>query len=375
MPARGAAPALAITALSAYAVRLTSHVPYEMAEGKRCEAVTSVLLRLETDAGLVGWGEVCPIPGYLPAYAAGVAPALAELAPHMLGADPLGAEALMHRLDAVLPGHPYVKSAIDIALWDLTAQAAALPLYALLGGRHAADLPLYHSISCLAPERMAAIAREAQATGIAQFQVKLGADADWRRDVERIMAVREAVGTGPLVYADWNCGATTLDAIRTGRAVAHLDVMLEQPCKSLEACAEVRRATGLAMKIDENGHDTASILRGHALGCMDVVAVKLSKFGGLSAARRARDLCLARGIQMVIEDVWGSDVTTAAGLHLAAATPAAAVLNVCDLSGYVSPRLDPAAPTRAAGRIAPPAGPGLGAVPDPALLGAPVFSA
>jgi len=148
--------------------------------------------------------------------------------------------------------------------------------------------------------------------------------------------------------------------------------MLEQPCETLEDCRAVHRATGLPMKLDEIAHDTASLLAAHRAGCMDAVAIKLSKFGGLSAARRARDLCLHLGPMMCIECVWGSDIVTAAALHLGAATEPERVLNVCDLSGYVAPRLDPMGPTRAQGRIAPPDGPGLGVTPDLDLLGAPV---
>ncbi|MEW2915259.1 enolase C-terminal domain-like protein [Leisingera sp. JC11] len=360
-----------ITRISLWHVPLTSHTAYHMAEGKTCDTVESVVLALDTDAGLTGWGEVCPIPHYLPAYARGVMPAVEEMAPVLLGADPVGPEAVMAKLDHWLQGHPYAKSAIDIALWDLTAQAANLPLHALLGGQRQADMPLYHSITCVAPEEMARIAREAQETGITQFQVKLGADRDWQADVARLRLVREAVGDGPLVYGDWNCGATSLDASRVGRAVADLDIMLEQPCATIEDCARVRVACGLPMKLDENAHDTASLLAGHAAGVMDAVAIKLSKFGGLSASRRARDLCLHLGAKMCIEDTWGSDITTAALLHLGASTDPLRVLNVCDLSHYVSPRLAPEGPERRNGRIAPPEGPGLGVRPDREALGAP----
>jgi L-alanine-DL-glutamate epimerase-like enolase superfamily enzyme len=300
-----------------------------------------------------------------------VAPALEELAPVILGADPVGPEAIIARADAWLQGHVYAKSALDIALWDVTGKAACLPLYRLLGGRRAADLALYHSITCIAPDEMARIAREALAEGIGQFQVKLGASGDWQTDVERLAKVREAVGAGPLVYGDWNCGATSLDATRVGRAVAHLDVMLEQPCATIADCARVRTATGLPMKLDETVHDTASLMEGHARGCMDAVALKLSKFGGLSPLRSARDLCLHLGAKMCIEDTWGSDIVTAALLHLGAATDPARLLNVCDLSGYVAPRLDPDASARKAGRIAPPEGPGLGIHPDRDRLGPP----
>ncbi|MEO1732221.1 MAG: mandelate racemase/muconate lactonizing enzyme family protein [Pseudomonadota bacterium] len=360
-----------ITRVSLWHVPLTSHETYYMADGKTCDTVETVVLAIDIDAGLTGWGEVCPIPHYLPAYARGVAPALSEMAPMLLGADPIGPEAVMSRLDAHLPGHGYAKSAIDIALWDLTGQAAQLPLYALLGGRQTRDLPLYHSITCIAPEDMARIAREAQAQGITQFQAKLGSDQNWEADVARLVQVREAVGNGPIVYGDWNCGATSLDATRVGRAVQHLDIMLEQPCASIPACARVRNATGLPMKLDETAHDTASLLEAHALGCMDAVAIKLSKFGGLSAARQARDLCVYLGAKMCVEDTWGSDITTAAVLHLAATTPSAYLLNTCDLSGYVGPRLAPDGSVRQGGRIAPPEGTGLGIVPDRAALGPP----
>ena len=215
-----------ITRVSLWHVPLTSHEAYYMADGKACETVETVVVALDTDDGFRGWGEVCPIPHYLPAYARGVAPVLTEIAPVLLGADPVGPDAVMARVDGWLQGHVYAKSALDIALWDLTGKAANLPLYRLLGGRQAKDMPLYHSITCVAPDDMAKMAREAQATGIKQFQVKLGADANNEADIARLRKVREAVGDGPLVYGDWNCGATSLDATRVARAVADLDIMI-----------------------------------------------------------------------------------------------------------------------------------------------------
>lgn len=361
-----------IASLTVWKIPLTSHTAYYMADGKTCDTVDSIVIRIDTDEGISGWGEVCPIPHYLPAYADGVLPALYESAPVLLGADPIGPEALMAKLDAHLIDHCYVKSPMDMALWDMTARVAGLPLHALLGGKRQATMPLYHSITCVGPDDMAVMAKDAFSSGIRQFQVKLGASGDWQTDVERLVKVREAVGNRPLVYGDWNCGAMQLDATRVGRAVAHLDIMLEQPCASIEQCAAVRTATGLPMKLDENAHDTASLLQGSELGCMDAVAIKLSKFGGISKARQARDLCLHLGSRMCVEDTWGSDITTAAILHLGASTAPKHLLNVCDLAGYVSPRLDAKAPVRVNGRIAPPDGPGLGVNPDPDGLGEPL---
>lgn len=359
--------------LTLWSVDLTSHATYYMAAGKTCATVKSHILRLQTDTGLTGWGEVCPIPHYLPAFADGIPAALTEMAPVLLGASPLGVDALMRRLDAHLPGHRAAKSIVDMALWDLFAGAVDQPLYVLLGGRMRGDMPLYHSLTCVAPDEMARMATEAYATGIRQFQVKLGADADWQADTERLIKVRQAVGPGPLVYGDWNCGATKLQATRTGRAVAHLDVMLEQPCATLEDCAAVRQATGLPVKIDECAYDMASLQRAADLGCLDAVALKLSKFGGLSAMRRARDLTVHLGAEICAECTWGSDIVTAAALHFAASTPPGFLLNTCDLSSYVGPRVAPDGPTRKNGRIAPPEGAGLGVTPDMGVLGHPVL--
>ena len=345
-----------------------------MADGKHCDTVDTIVLRLDTDDGLSGWGEVCPIPHYLPAYSNGVKPAIEELAGVLLGADPIGPEALMQKLDSFLSGHDYAKSAVDIALWDLTAKAAGMPLYQLLGGKLNDALPLYHSITCIEPDEMAKIAKNAYDEGIRQFQAKLGADANWQADVERLTKVREAVGDGPLVYGDWNCGSSQLDAIRVARAVAHLDMMLEQPCASLEECANVKKSTGLPMKIDENAYDTDTLLKANSLGCLDAVALKLSKFGGLSNMRRARDLCEHLGVKMCIEDTWGSDITTATALHLATATSTRTLLNVCDLSGYVSPRLDSNGPKRGGGTIRIGDAAGHGINPDIGTLGQPILT-
>ena len=310
-----------ITSITLWQLPLTSHETYYMSAGKTCATVDTVILCVETDTGLAGWGEVCPIPGYLPAYANGVAPAIAEIAPALIGRRFEGPDVMMALADTVLVDHRYAKSALDLALWDLTGQMAGLPLHAVLGGAHATRLPVYHSITCIAPEEMVRIARDAYAQGVRQFQAKLGADGNWEADVARLRMVREAVGPGPIVYGDWNCGATRLDATRVGRAVANLDIMLEQPCRSIEECAAVRAATGLPMKLDEVAHDFESLMRAQALGCMDVVALKLSKFGGIGASRRARDLCVHLGVKMCVECTWGSDIVTAAALHLAANTP------------------------------------------------------
>ena len=172
-----------IARITVWSVPLTSHETYYMASGKACATIDTIVLRVDTDAGLSGWGEVCPIPHYLPAYANGVVPAIAEIASVILGQGALGPEAVMARANAQLLDHRYAKSALDIALWDLTARAANMPLYMLLGGRQSNTLPVYHSITCINPDDMVRIGQRAFQSGVRQFQAKLGADVNWEADV------------------------------------------------------------------------------------------------------------------------------------------------------------------------------------------------
>ncbi len=154
-----------------------------MAEGEACDTVDTIVVRPDTDTGISGRSEVCPVPHYLAAYADGALPAIRKMAPVILGENPVGPEALTARLDAHLPGHEYAKSAIDIALWDITGKAADMPLHALPGGRRQTSLPLCHSITCVAPDETARMAKNAYRSGIRQFQAKLGADDDRQADV------------------------------------------------------------------------------------------------------------------------------------------------------------------------------------------------
>ena len=112
----------------------------------------------------------------------------------------------MRAADRHLIGHVYAKSALDIALWDLTARVAGLPLHRLLGGLQTPRLPLYHSISCIDPDEMRRIAVEETARGITQIQVKLGADRDNQADIARLRLIREAVPAARLSMATGTAG-------------------------------------------------------------------------------------------------------------------------------------------------------------------------
>ena len=344
---------------------------YKWSGGKSVAVFDSTLVRVETDEGLIGHGEVCPLgPAYLPAYAEGVRAGLAVLAPHLIGEDPRELEKLNRWMDAAMKGHPYVKAGIDVACWDILGQAAGLPVATLLGGRYGEDFVLYRAISQEAPEAMAEKVAGYRAEGYRRFQLKVGGDPDV--DVERIRAVRSVLDPRDVLVADANTGWLPHQAARVVRAVRDVDVYIEQPCATYEECLSVRRRTDHPFVLDETIDGIGVLLRAAGDLAMDVVNIKISKFGGLTRARQARDLCVSLGIAMTIEDSWGGDVTTAAIAHLAHSTPTELLFTATDFNSYNTVSNADGAPQRRNGRMSASAAPGLGVTPRTDLLLAPV---
>src|SRR5579871_5411483 len=345
---------------------------YKWSGGKSVTVFDSTLVGVETDTGLVGYGEVCPLgPFYLPAYAGGVRAGLRELAPHLIGQDPCELGKLNRRMDAALKGHPYVKSGLDMACWDILGQATGQPVCTLLGGRYGDDFGLYRAISQEAPEAMAERVAGYRAEGYRRFQLKVGGDPDV--DVARIRAVAAKLQPGDRLVADANTGWLMHDALRVVRAVRDVDVYVEQPCLSYEECLTVRRHTDHPFVLDEVIDSVAMLLRGRADQAMDVVNLKISKFGGLTKLKQARDLCVSLGIAMTLEDSWGGDIVTAAIAHLAHSTPPELLFTATDFNSYVSVSIAEGAPQRTKGRMAASTRPGLGITPRMELLGNPVL--
>jgi L-alanine-DL-glutamate epimerase-like enolase superfamily enzyme len=347
---------------------------YAWSGGKSVDVFDSTIVRVETDTGLAGHGESCPLgPAYLPAYAEGCRAGIARIAPSLVGEDPLQLERLNRRMDALLKGHPYVKSAIDVACWDLLGQAAGLPVCTLLGGRYGEDFILYRAISQEAPAAMADKVAGYRAEGYTRFQLKVGGDP--RVDIERIRAAAARLQPGDRLVADANTGWLMHDAARVVRAVRDVDVYIEQPCATYEECLAVRRRTALPFVLDESVDGIEMLLRARADLAADVVNLKIGKLGGLTRARQARDLCVSMGLGMTIEDTWGGDIVTAAIAHLAHSTPTEFLFTSTDFNSYVTVSTAEGAPQRRAGRLAAGTAPGLGVRPRPEVLGKAVFEA
>jgi L-alanine-DL-glutamate epimerase-like enolase superfamily enzyme len=274
-------------------------------------------------------------------------------------------------MDYLLKGHPYVKSAIDVACWDIVGQAAGMPVCHLLGGRYGDDFVLYRAISQRPPREMADNVAGYKREGYGRFQLKVGGNPD--EDIERIRAVRAILDPADKLVADANTGWLMHEAARVVNAVRDVDVYIEQPCASYEQCLAIRQRTPLPFVLDEVIDSVDMLLRAAADRAMDVVNLKISKLGGLTKARQVRDLCVSLGIAMTIEDTWGGDIVTAAIAHLAHSTPPEFLFTSTDFNSYVARSIADGAPRRVNGRLAASTQPGLGITPKWDALGEPVL--
>lgn len=344
---------------------------YSWSDGKYVEVFDCTIVEIETDAGMAGVGEVCPLgPFYLPAYGPGARTGIAELAPHLIGQDPTETGVINLIMDQALLGHPYAKSAIDMACWDLAGKKAGSPVCDLFGGRHGDDVVLYRAISQQSADEMARNIAGYRDEGYTRFQLKVGGDPD--DDIARIFATRDILDNGEVLVADANTGWLMHEAARVADAVAKVDVYIEQPCKTYEECLTIRRRTARPFVLDENVDGVHMLLKAFGDGAMDVINLKISKVGGLTKARQIRDLCATLGIAMTIEDSWGGDVVTAAIAHLAHSTPERFRFTSTDFNSYVTVSNASGAPKRENGRMKAGTGPGLGVELNRDALGEPV---
>ncbi|MEC9226326.1 MAG: mandelate racemase/muconate lactonizing enzyme family protein, partial [Pseudomonadota bacterium] len=336
------------------------------------DSLDSTIIRIDTDEGLSGWGEACPWGHtYLPAHGLGVRAGLGVLAPNVVGLDPRGLDHLNAVMDATLPGHPYVKSAIDIACWDIFGQAAGMPLWQCLGGHGATPVAVNSSISTGTLDEMIELIRTASAAGYRTHSAKIGG-TDIAADIARIEAVAAALPDGESVTFDINRAWQPATAIQVLNSVASRD-WIEQPCETLDQCAHVAERVPQPIMLDESMHGFQDHLEAWRRGACEGVKVKPNRLGGLTRARQVRDFGVSVGWQMHIEDVGGTALADTAAIHLAASTPDANRLAswLCHYHLALDPV--PGQGARNSGGVAvPPSAPGLGVAPDETAIGAPV---
>lgn len=346
---------------------------YAWSGGHSVSSFISTIVKISTDEGLVGFGEVCPLgSAYMDAFASGVPAGIKELEPVLIGQDPTRVRAINQLMDSALGGHNYVKSPIDIACWDILGKSCGKSVATLLGGRWVEEYPLYRAISQGTPEQMAASVAHYRSEGYRKFQLKVGGDPDV--DVQRVRSVIKALEAGDVLVADANTGWLPHQAIRVVNQLEGTDVYIEAPCATYEECLVVRRHTTLPFVLDELITGVTPFIRAYKDGAMDVVNIKISRVGGLSRAVQLRNLCESLGIVMTIEDSAGGDITTATIAHLAGSTRPEFLFTSTDFNSYIDVQLAPDAPRRREGRLAVPTGAGLGISVDEPALGEPILT-
>lgn len=348
--------------------------PYTMANAE-VWSLDTTLVKLVTDAGLVGWGETCPVgPTYQPHHAKGARAALEEIAPGLIGADPLTPILLRRRMDSLLNGHRYAKAAVDIAAHDLLGKQYGIRVADLLGGAETERVPSYYATGVGAPDDIARIAAEKVGEGYPRLQVKIGG-RPVEIDIETVRKVWERVGGKVRLAVDGNRGLTTRDALRLSRECLDIPFVMEQPCNTIEEIAAIRGQLHHAVYIDEAGEDLPTVLRVVGQGLCDGFGMKVTRIGGLSAMATFRDICEARALPHTCDDAWGGDIIAAACTHIGATV----LPRLCEGVWLAAPYIEGHYDTEHGiaiedGHIRLPEGPGLGVTPDEGRFGAPVAS-
>ncbi len=363
-----------ITRVEVFGYRLRyAHGNYVMSGGRQATHQTGTLVRIGTSAGIDGWGEITPLGGtYLPTYTGSVRAALETLSEALLGHDPANIGGSSRVMDAVLMGHGYAKSALEMACWDIFGKVTGRPLTDLIGGRLNDDFPLYEAVPLGSPAEMAGFVRARGEAGITRFQLKVGGDpAD---DIARVVAARAAAPDSASIVADANGGWRLLQARRAIRGLEGLDVLVEQPCRETAECALAHRGSTLPMVLDESVITAADLFAAREAGAL-AVNLKVSRVGGLARTVQMRALAQELGLGVSIEDMWGGDVITAAVSHLAASTSPEHLENVSFFNDWTDGHVAGHEPRSVNGRGRAPSAPGLGIEVDAARLGEPVFVA
>lgn len=310
-----------ITEVEAIPVAVRGERDFAISEGST-RVHTSVILRLLTDRdGLEGNAEiVCAPPGKpeeLPDEILGavrnvVAPALVGMG----ASDRLRACA---RVESALKGRVWTKAAVNVALYDLQAKSLDASVSDLLGGRLHARVPVIGPVvGIMAPGEMARLAAESAAAGFHAIKIKVGETV--ATDVERVAAVREALGDGVALRVDANDHYQPADAIRLIRAIERYGVEhVEQPVprRDILGMAEVRRSVGVPLMTDDMVATPGEAMTVIRLGAADRVKVKVTKHG-LDGARLIVDMLAAAGMKAVLGHVFEMGLAAAAEAHLAA---------------------------------------------------------
>lgn len=333
-----------------------------------------VILRVETDEGITGLGEVSCTPVWSGEDNVTAVHIIRNfLEPALVGEDPRDIERLTAKMRRAVFGHPFTKSGIEIALWDILGKSCGLPVFRLLGGAVRETIPIKMSVSGVGPARAAEIASWAMAKGLKALKVKVGMEAE--SDIERVNAVRRAIGPQIRLGIDANGGwpvRTAIQAIR--RMVDDSNIYFaEQPVAPLDLqwLVEVRRQVSVPVMADESCYTLQDAMALARAGAADILSVYVGKGGGIGPARKITALAEAAGLTCTVGSNLELGVASAAMAHLAASSPGIGAEEFpCDILGPLGYEHDLLAePIEFKdGAVRVPSGPGLGVELDEKML-------
>ncbi len=345
---------------------------YKWAHNNYVEKFDTSIVIIETDKNISGLGEVCTLgSSYLPAYSRGVRSGVLEIGKALIGKDPTDISNINLEMEKKLKGHPYVKSPIDMACWDIIGKYYKMPLWKLLGGKFGDAIDLYRAISQEDPGTMRQRVSEYKKEGYTKFQLKVG--GEYREDIERIMTVSSILDKSNILVADANTGWKNHEALKVIKQTKNIDIYIEQPCETYHDCLQIRKKTTNPFILDESIDSLNNFLQAYNDGAMDIINLKISKLGGIYKTKQIRDLCVELKIPMTIEDSWGGDIATAAISHLAHSTPEKLRFSSTDFNSYNSFSYTEGSPKRIDGKMKASDKYGLGVEIDYSKLNDPEF--
>ncbi len=324
----------------------------------------AMLVRLETDGGVVGWGET---PQILSFY--GQPPLTADIAnslrPKLLGKDAGAIEALYADWDL---GGVRIQSAVEMAMWDILGKAAGLPLYRLLGGPYRDRIELACCMGIQPRERAGEIARGFVEDGFTTLKTKAGRSPE--EDLEMVRGIRDAVGDQLKLRIDPNTGYSPEVCEQLAKDLEPYNLeYLEQPMpdENIADSARIRKLTTTPLALNESVTTLAHVREILALEAADYLLPDTYQCGGLWAVKRIVDVAASAGVPCVFHCAHDFGLKTAVMLHVAASSPNMPLANDCTYFGLESDILK--APLRIEnGRMAVPQGPGLGVEVDMHLV-------
>jgi len=285
----------------------------------------AVVVKIRTTDGIEGVGECTASERYSGETQESIKYAIDRyLGPNIIGESPFDIEKIMYKVDKILFKNTFAKMAIDLALHDILGKALNVPLYCLIGGRYRNKVLVGVELSIADPKDMAREALEFVSKGIKVLKVKVGVDL--KKDIERFVTVREAVGDDILLRADANQGYSRCEAIKFIRSVEKYGIeYMEQPIPwwDIDGLAYIRKAVNTPIQADESLYDIHDMLKLVKKEAVDIVNVKLGKHGGIHSAKKIIVIAESAGTTCSFGNMGELGFATAAKIHMACSTKSA----------------------------------------------------